>query len=144
MNASGPSTSLTSDTYNGSSPFLAVPVPLFIASGLDPRNEHTFTMEKAGAEYLDLDYVQTYKVGDGNGPPGGELNAQPPNNDQASLIGKIVGPILGKHLRVAHSRSAANIFTRFRGPCGPGGLHPPPAKTRGPQIVGERCGETRT
>lgn len=73
-------------------------MPLFIASGLDPRNEHTFTLEKAGAQYLDLDYIQTYKVAGGNGPPGGELNAKSPNNDQALLIAKIVGPVVGKHL----------------------------------------------
>lgn len=97
MNTSGPSTSPTSDTYNGLSSFLAVPVPLFIASGLDPRNEHTITLEKTGAQYLDLDYIQTYKVAGGNGPPGGELNAKSPSNNQALLIGKIVGPVLGKH-----------------------------------------------
>lgn len=96
VNIYGPSTSLTSDTYNGLAPFLAVPVPLFVASGLDPRNEHTFTMEKTGAIYLDLDYVETYKVG-GGGPPGGELNHKS-NNNTAALIGKIVGPILGKYL----------------------------------------------
>jgi hypothetical protein len=98
VNTSGPSTSLTSGTYNGLSSFLAVPVPLFIASGLDPRNEHTITLEKAGAEYLDLDYIQTYKVGGGDGPPGGELNYKTPNNNQALLIGEIVGPILGKYI----------------------------------------------
>ncbi len=74
-------------------------MPLFIASGLDPRNEHTIILEKTGAQYLDFDYVQTYKVAGGNGPPGGELNAKSSNNnDLALLIGKIVGPILGKHL----------------------------------------------
>ena len=104
VNISGPSTSLTSDTYDGVAPFLAVPVPLFVVSGLDPRNEHTITMEKAGATYLDLDYVETYKVG-GAGPPGGELNHQS-NNNKAALIGKIVGPILGKHLLVTYSRPA--------------------------------------
>jgi hypothetical protein len=97
MKTSGPSTSLTSDTYNGLNSFLAVPVPLFIASGLDPGKEHTITLEKTGAQYLDLDYVQAYKVSGGSGPPGGELNSKSPN-DQAFRIGKIVGVILGKHL----------------------------------------------
>jgi len=97
VNTSGPSTSLTSETYNGLSSFLAVPIPLFITSGLDPRNEHTITLEKTGAAYLDLDYVGTYKVG-GGGPPGGELNPKSDNNNLAVLIGKIVGPILGEHL----------------------------------------------
>ena len=97
VDTSGPSTSSTSDTYDGLSSFLAVPVPLFMASGLDPRNEHTFTLQKTGAQYLDMDYIQTYRVAGGNGPPGGELNAKPPNNGLALLIGKIVGPVVGKH-----------------------------------------------
>lgn len=98
MNTSGPSTSPTSDTYNGLNSFLAVPVPLFIASGLDPTKEHTITLEKTGAQYLDMDYIQTYKVTGGNGPPGGELNSKTPAINQASLIGMIIGPILGKHI----------------------------------------------
>jgi len=98
VNISGPSTSLTSDTYNGRSSFLAVPVPLFIASGLDPRNEHTITLEKAGASALDLDYVEIYKVDGGGGPPGGELNPKSNDNNVGALVGKIIGPILGKHL----------------------------------------------
>lgn len=99
MNTSGPSTSLTSATYDGLNSFLAVPVPLFIASGLDPGKEHTITLEKMGAQYLDLDYVQTYKVA-GGGPPGGELNPKSPDHSRALLIGKIVGPIFGEHLCV--------------------------------------------
>ena len=97
VNISGPSTGLTSNTYNGLSSFLAVPVPLFIASGLDPRNEHTFTLEKAGGTNLDLDYVEIYKVG-GGGPPGGELVTKSNGNSLAALIGEIVGSVLGKHL----------------------------------------------
>lgn len=97
VNMSGPSTSLTSETYNGISSFLAVPVPLFVASGLDPRNEHTITLEKAGATALDLDYVEVYKVG-GGGPPGGELNPKSNDKTLAVLIGEIIGPILGKHI----------------------------------------------
>jgi hypothetical protein len=96
VNTSGPSTSLASGTYNGSSAFLAAQVPLYIASGLDPRNEHTITLENAGGAYLDFDYMAVYKVG-GGGPPGGELNAKSNNVPVPVLIGAIVGGVLGKH-----------------------------------------------
>jgi hypothetical protein len=94
---SSPSDSPTSGDYDGLSPFLAVPVPLYIASGLDPSIEHNITIEKMGAQYLDLDYVEVYKVG-GVGPPGGESNPPKPKNDStAARIGEIVGGILGMH-----------------------------------------------
>lgn len=94
------SASQTSGQYDALNPFLAVPVPLYIASGLDPRNEHTITVQKTGGGYLDLDYVATYRVG-GGGPPGGEMNAYPQtagsqSQNKTALIGEIVGGALGK------------------------------------------------
>ncbi|KAG8773415.1 hypothetical protein FRC16_005391 [Serendipita sp. 398] len=95
----------TSDSYreedtqiiSGYSPFLAVPIPHFFATGLDPNEQYTLVYENRGTSgtYIDLDYVEIY-TSTGGGPPNGGSNlvVVPPAkkaNNLPAIIGGAVG-----------------------------------------------------
>ena len=85
---------------SGYNPFLAVPVPYFFASGLDPTQTYTLSLQNKATNgtYLDLDYIEIY-TSTGGGPPNGGTAALPSvsnnNNSNSNNIAPIVGGALG-------------------------------------------------
>lgn len=82
---------ISSSGYN---PFLAVPVPFYFASGLDPTQTYTLSLQNkaTNGSYLDLDYIDIY-TSTGGGPPNGGTAALPSTNPANS--GTNLAPIIG-------------------------------------------------
>lgn len=72
---------------NGNNPFLAVPVPFYFISGLDPTQRYTLVMENTSnnGSYLDLDSIDIYTSTGGGPPNGGGL--QTSGSDSGSNLG---------------------------------------------------------
>ncbi len=74
----------------GSNTFLAVPVPFYFVSGLDPTQRYTLVLKNTSptGAYLDLDYIVIY-TSTGGAPPNGGTSAlggssHPPGGSQGS------------------------------------------------------------
>ncbi|CAG7852624.1 SubName: Full=Uncharacterized protein {ECO:0000313/EMBL:CCA75970.1} [Serendipita indica DSM 11827] len=82
----------------GFNPFLAVPVPFFFASGLNPSQQYTLTLKNRATNgtYLDLDYISIY-TSTGGGPPNGGFSGllapAPKKNNLPIIIGAVVGGV---------------------------------------------------
>ena len=86
----------------GYNPFLAVPIPFFFVTGLDPTQSYTLVFQNKGTNgtYLDVDYVEVY-TSTGGGPPNGGTSAvhaidSPSNNgSEVPIIAGAVGGGVG-------------------------------------------------
>ncbi len=81
--------------WNAYSPFLAVPVPFFVATGLDPSQQYTLTLKNKAVNgtFLDLDYIDIYTSTGGEPPNGGFnglLKPAPKHTNLPLTIGAVV------------------------------------------------------
>ncbi|KIM22927.1 hypothetical protein M408DRAFT_332608 [Serendipita vermifera MAFF 305830] len=84
---------LSTTSYN---PFLAVPVPFYFASGLDPTQTYTLCLQTKATNgtYLDVDYVEVY-TSTGGGPPNGGTAALPSSGNGSTNMAAIIGGAVG-------------------------------------------------
>lgn len=83
--------------YFGYNPFLAVPVPYYFASGLDPTKRYTLVLKNTSTNgsYVDLDYIQVW-TSTGGGPPNGGLASAQPDDNGINMTAIIAGSVGGK------------------------------------------------
>lgn len=92
-----PYNSQTPVVYTGYNPFLAVPVPIFLATGLDPTKSYSLIIENQSTNgtYLDLDFLEVYTSNGGppSGGKGSNIIRHPGGSktNMAAIIGAAVG-----------------------------------------------------
>jgi hypothetical protein len=113
--------------YTGYNPFLAVPVPIFLATGLDPTKRYTLIVknEPTNGTYLDLDYLEVFTSS--GGPPsggGGSSIIKPPSGGKTSMAAIIGGAVGGGVLLLLLILLAVFLWKRRKIKVGGGGTRP--------------------
>jgi hypothetical protein len=100
---------------NGYNPFLAVPIPFFFVTGLDPTQSYTlvFQNKATNGTYLDLDYIDVYTA-TGGGPPNGGTSALQPLTSSSPSTTAIIGAAVGGGVGLILLILAIWIFCRRR------------------------------